>query len=40
MGIANWFTLVVDEIKAKKISQKEGLAIIDNFVKYFIETEA
>lgn len=42
IGISRFqlMSFVVDEIKAKKISQKEGLAIIDNFVKYFIETEA
>lgn len=42
IGISRFqlISFVVDEIKSKDISQKEGLSIIDNFVKYFIETEA
>lgn len=33
-------SFVVDDIKANNLSQIEGLVIIDNFLKYFIETGA
>jgi uncharacterized tellurite resistance protein B-like protein len=33
-------SFVVDEIKAKNLSQKDGIAIVDHFLKFFIETGA
>lgn len=33
-------SFIADDIKAQNLSQVEGLFIIDNFVKYFIETGA
>lgn len=33
-------SFVADEIKARNLSQQEGITIIDHFAKYFIETGA
>lgn len=42
IGVSRWqlISFVLDEYKAKNISEAQGIDIIDHFVKYFITTGA
>ena len=42
IGVSRWqlISFVLDEYKAKNISEVQGIDIIDHFVKYFITTGA